>query len=115
MKYRKAFAAAGLAAVAATAWAQPPVPFYAANVAKVDKQSPVTIVIVTKDSPETVCAWYQKNLADATGEIKSDDGSVIFYTKSGATVDVEPGSRFDPVTRIGLVWDAKKFGAYAGK
>ena len=115
MKYRKAFAAAGLAAVAATAWAQPPVSFYAANVAKVDKQSPGTIVIVTKDSPEAVCAWYRKNLAESTSENKVSGGAVIFYTKSGATVDVEPGSRFDPVTRIGLSWDAKKFGAYAGK
>jgi hypothetical protein len=115
MKYLEVFVAAGLAALAAIAWAQPPVPLYAANVMKVDKQSPGTIVIVTKDSPETVCAWYRKNLADATGENQVSGGAVIFYTKSGATVDVEPGSRFDPVTRIGLTWDAKKFGAYAGE
>ena len=37
------------------------------------------------------------------------------YTKSGATVDVEPGNRFDPGTHIGLIWDAKKFGPYPGK
>lgn len=58
---------------------------------------------------------YRKNLAEANGEHKSEDGSIIFYTKSGATVDVEPGNRFDPVTRIGLIWDAKRFGAYSGK
>jgi hypothetical protein len=34
-----------------------------------------------------VCAWYRKNLGDQNGE----------------------------TTSIGLVWDAKKFGAYTGK
>jgi|BarGraIncu00222A_1022003.scaffolds.fasta_scaffold21891_2 hypothetical protein len=115
MKYLRSFAAACLAGIAATASAEPPVPFYATNVTKINKQSPGTIVIVTKDSPEAVCAWYRKNLAESTSENKVSGGAVIFYTKSGATVDVEPGSRFDPVTRIGLSWDAKKFGAYAGK
>ncbi len=66
---------------------------------------------VTKDPFDSVCAWYRKNLADANGEHKTDDGAAIFYTKSGATVDVEPGNRFDPGKRIGLTWDAKKFGA----
>jgi hypothetical protein len=115
MKCRKAFAAAGLAAFTAAAWAVPPVPFYAANVTQVDKQGPGTVVIVTKDSSDAVLAWYRKNLTDAVAEHKSDDGAVIFYTKSGATVDVERGNKFDPGTHIGLIWDAKKFGPYAGK
>lgn len=115
MRYLEVFVAAGLAVLALTTAAQPPVPFYAANVINIDKQGPGTIVIVTKDSPDVVGAWYRKNLAEATGENKTDDGAVIFYTKSGATVDVEAGNRFDPGTRIGLIWDAKKFGAYAGK
>jgi hypothetical protein len=115
MNYLEVFVAAGLAAIAAITWAQPPVPFYAANVTRIDKAGPGTVVIVTKDSPETVGAWYRKNLAEATGEHKTDDGAVIFYTQSGATVDVERGNRFAPETRIGLAWDAKKFGGYAGK
>jgi hypothetical protein len=115
MKYLRVVAAVCLGGLATAASAQPPVPFYAANVTRVDKQGPGTIVIVTKDSPEAVCAWYRKNLAESTGENKVGGGAVIFYTKSGATVDVEPGNRFDPVTRIGLIWDAKKFGPYAGK
>jgi hypothetical protein len=115
MRYLEAFAAACLAAIAAPASAQPPVPFYAANVTQVHKHGPGAIVIVTQDSPETVCAWYRKNLAEATGENKVSGGAVIFYTKSGATVDVEPGNRVDPKTKVGLVWDAKKYGAYAGK
>ncbi|MDQ2735964.1 MAG: hypothetical protein M3Y55_13475 [Pseudomonadota bacterium] len=115
MKYLRTLVAASFAFIAATAWSAPPVPFYVANVTQVDKQGPGTVVIVTKDSLDAVCSWYRKNLADANGEHKTDDGAVIFYTKSGATVDVEPGNRFDPGTHIGLMWDAKKFGAYAGK
>jgi hypothetical protein len=115
MRYLEVFVIAGLAAIAVATWAQPPVPLYAANVTQIDKPSPGSVVIATKDSPDVVSAWYRKNLAEATGEHKTNDGAVIFYTRSGATVDVEPGNRFEPNTRIGLVWDAKKFGAYAGK
>ena len=115
MRYLEVLVAAGLVAMAAITWAQPPVPIYAANVTRIDKAGPGAVVIVTKDSPETVGAWYRKNLAEATGEHKTDDGAVIFYTKSGATVDVERGNRFEPETRIGLAWDAKKFGTDTGR
>ncbi len=107
--------AACLAGLSGVVGAQPPVPFYSANVTKVGKQSPGTVVIVTRDSQDAVCAWYRKNLADANGEMKTDDGAVIFYTKSGATVDVEKGNAFDPGTHVGLSWDARKFGPYPGK
>lgn len=115
MKYLRSIGAACLVVIASTAWAVPPVPLYALNVTKIDKVSPGDIVIVTKDSPEAVLAWYRKNLVDLSSEIKADDGAVIFYTKSGATVDVEKGNRFDPGTHIGTSWDAKKFGPYQGK
>jgi hypothetical protein len=100
---------------AGTASAAPPVPFYATNVTKVDKQSAGSVVITTKDSVDAVCAWYRKNLGDQNGEKTTADGAHIFYTHSGATVDVEPGNRFSPGTNIGLVWNAKKFGPYEGK
>ena len=90
-------------------------PFYTANVTNVDKQSGGSVVITTKDSVDTVCAWYRKNLGDQNGETTTKDGAHIFYTHIGATVDVEPGNRFAPGTNIGLVWDAKKFGPYIGK
>lgn len=110
-----AFAAACLAFSASQASATPPVPFYTSHVTKIDKQSEGSVVITTEDSVDAVCAWYRKNLRDQNGEHTTDDGAHIFYTHSGATVDVEPGNRFAPGTNIGLVWDAKKFGPYTGK
>jgi hypothetical protein len=110
-----AIAAACVAGMAGSARAAPPVPFYAVNVTQVAKSGPGSVVITTRDSVDTVCAWYRKNLADANGEHKTDDGAVIFYTRSGATVDVERGNRFDPGTHVGLVWDEKKFGPYTGQ
>ena len=115
MRKNRFFATACAVAFSTLSWAQPPVPSYSANVTKVDKQGPGSVVVVTKDSVEAVCAWYRKNLVDGTGEHKTEDGAVIFYTKSGATVDVELGNKFDPGTHIGLVWDAKKFGPYPDK
>ena len=99
---------------ASCANAAPPVSFYSANVTAVDRVSEGSVVITTKDSIAAVCEWYRKNLRDRTGEKMTADGAHIFYTHSGATVDVEPGNRFDPGTKIGLVWDAKKFGPYSG-
>ena len=95
--------------------AAPPVPFYTANVNKLDKISTGSVVITTKDSLTTVCGWYRKTLSDQNGETTTKDGAHIFYTNNGATVDVEPGNRFAPDTTIGLVWDVKKFGPYTGK
>lgn len=90
--------------------ATPPVPLYASNVTNTDKLNAGSVIVTTKDSLDAVCAWYRKNLVDSTAEKTTEDGAHIFYTKSGATVDVEPGSRFDPGTKIALVWDAKKYG-----
>src|SRR5579862_2085640 len=88
IKHGRLLVATFAVAISTLSWAQPPVPFYAANVTQIDKQGPGAVVIVTKDSAEAVCAWYRKNLDNANGEHKTDDGAVIFYTKSGATVDV---------------------------
>ena len=90
-------------------------PFYPGKVTKVDKVGAGSVVITTKDSVTTVCSWYRRNLADQNGETTTKDGAHIFYTHNGATVDVEPGNRFAPETTVGLVWDARKFGSYAGK
>jgi hypothetical protein len=97
---------------AASSNAKPPVPFYNGKVSKFDKLGTGSVVIATKDSAATVCAWYRRNLRDQNGETTTKDGAHIFYTHNGATVDVEPGNRFAPETTIGLVWDAKKFGSY---
>jgi hypothetical protein len=94
--------------------AELPVPFYPANVTKTEKYSDGAVILKTKDSVDTVCAWYRKNLKNGQGEHTTEDGAHIFYTVSGATVDVEPGQSFDPGTTISLSWDAKKFGAYTG-
>ena len=77
-----------------------------------DKPSQGDLIITTNDLVETVCVWYRRNLGDTTGERKTSDGAHIFYTRSGATVDVEPGNRFAPQTTIALVWDAKKYGQF---
>lgn len=69
--------------------ATPPVPFYASRVTEIDRQSPGAVLITTKDSVATVCAWYRLNLHDQNGEKVTDDGAHIFYTHSGATVDVD--------------------------
>jgi hypothetical protein len=95
--------------------ATPPVPFYTARVTHIHQHSGGSVVITTKDSVATVCAWYRLNLHDQNGETVTDDGAHIFYTHSGATVDVEPGNIVVPDTSIGLSWDAKKFGPYSGK
>jgi hypothetical protein len=116
---RRALALILLASFAATitrpANATPPVPFYASRVTEIDRQSPGAVLITTKDSVATVCAWYRLNLHDQNGEKVTDDGAHIFYTHSGATVDVEPGNIVVPDTSIGLSWDARKFGPYSGK
>ena len=92
-----------------------PVPFYNSNVSKTEKYSAGTVILTTKDSVDTVCAWYRKNLADQNGEKKTADGAHIFLTHNGATVDVEPGNRFAPETTVTLSWDAKKYGEYQAK
>ena len=95
--------------------ATPPVPFYTSRVTHINQHSAGSVVIRTKDSVAAVCAWYRLNLHDQNGETVTDDGAHIFYTHSGATVDVEPGNIVVPDTSIGLSWDAKKFGPYSGK
>jgi hypothetical protein len=104
------FVAIGLAV--SFAQAAPPVPLYSSNIIKSEKISAGSMVITTRDSVDVVCAWYRKNLLESNGEKATEDGAHIFYTRSGATVDVEPGNRFDPGTKIGLVWDAKKYGDF---
>ncbi|HEY1613926.1 MAG TPA: hypothetical protein VGF97_09580 [Rhizomicrobium sp.] len=102
-----------LAAVAvAPVAAAPPVPFYKSHILTIDRIGNGSVVLKTKDSADMVCAWYAHNLPDGNGETKTSDGARIFYTHNGATVDVEPGNRFDPDTSIGIVWDARKFGSY---
>jgi hypothetical protein len=89
-----------------------PVPFYALNVIKTEKYSAGTVILTTKDSVDTVCVWYRKNLADQNGEKVTEDGAHIFSTHNGSTVDVEPGNRFAPGTTVSLSWDTKKYGEY---
>ena len=108
-------AGACTAIITSPANATPPVPFYTARVTHIHQHSGGSVVITTKDSVATVCAWYRLNLHDQNGETVTDDGAHIFYTHSGATVDVEPGNIVVPDTSIGLSWDAKKFGPYSGK
>lgn len=116
-EYRKYQAAmcvwAAAALLTGAACAAPPVPFYNSNVTKIDEIDAGSVVIKTRDSANAVSAWYRQHLADANGEKKTADGALIFYTHNGATVDVEPGNRFEPDTGIGLVWDARKYGPYA--
>jgi hypothetical protein len=89
-----------------------PVPLYPSNVIKTEKLNAGSVVVTTKDSVDIVSAWYRKNSRESNGEKTADNGAHMFYTRNGATVDVEPGNRFDPGTKIGLVWDAKKYGGY---
>jgi hypothetical protein len=102
-----------LASASGNARAAPPVPFYKSNVATIDKIGAGSVVIKTKDTADAVYAWYARNLPDRNGETGTADGVRIFYTHNGATVDIEPGNRFDPRTNIGIVWDARKYGGYA--
>jgi hypothetical protein len=89
-----------------------PVPFYNSNIVNTDKVGTGSIVLQTNDSPDTVYAWYRAHLRDANGETTTEGGGHILYTHNGATVDIEPGNRFDHSTSIGLVWDAKKYGMF---
>ncbi|HZP67630.1 MAG TPA: hypothetical protein VFB32_15110 [Rudaea sp.] len=93
---------------ASAAAAEPPVPLYSSNVVVKDRMSPSSLMITTRDSMSTVCAWYRRHLPDATSEKTTDDGAHIFTTQSGATVDVEAGTRSDPGTKIALAWDSAK-------
>jgi hypothetical protein len=79
---------------------------------KIDRIGDGSIVIQTRDSASAVQAWYRTHLRDSNGETATDGGGDILYTHNGATVDIEPGNRFEPLTSIGLVWDAKKFGRF---
>ena len=90
--------------------AEPPVPRYPSHVSDAQPYSAGTVILTTSDTVDTVCDWYRAHLKDSTGETTTKDGAHIFYTKSGATVDVEPGNRFDPGTKISLSWDAEKYG-----
>lgn len=101
-----------IAMTTSIAMAAPPVPLYPSNVIKTEKLNAGSVVVTTKDSVDIVSAWYRKNLRESNGEKTADNGAHMFYTRNGATVDVEPGNRFDPGTKIGLVWDAKKYGGY---
>jgi hypothetical protein len=97
---------------ASIAHAEPPVPFYSTHISRTAPYSAGAVTLTTSDSVDVVCAWYRAHLKDMTGENATPDGAHIFYTKSAATVDVEPGNRFNPSTKISLSWDAKKYGAF---
>lgn len=85
------------------------VPLYTSGVTKIDRQGGGDYVIVTRDSIDTVAAWFRKNLPDQNGETVTSDGAHLFYTHNGATVDVEENAahRFDKTdparTSIGVV------------
>jgi hypothetical protein len=102
----------GFFSAAGAAQHAPPMPFYNSNVVKIDRIGDGSVVIQTRDSPLTVQAWYRTHLRDSNGETPTEGGGHILYTHNGAAVDIEPGNRFDPLTSIGMVWDAKKYGAY---
>jgi len=89
-----------------------PVPFYNSHVTAIERIGDGSVVIKTRDTPDKVYVWYRSNLKNANGDTKTEDGAHILYTQSGATVDIEPGNSFAPDTAIGIVWDARKFGAY---
>ena len=91
-----------------------PVPFYTYNVKSVARQSPGSVLIKTTDSKDTVVAWYKSHLKDQAGDHDTASGQHIFTTHSGPTVAISPAdARFgDGTTRIGLVWDATKYGEY---
>jgi len=111
---RFAGTAAVLALVSTSALAGPPVPLYPLHVTATDKIGNDSLVVKTTDSVDTVANWYRANLKDKTKEIKDAMG-VNFLTRGGTTVAVSPGNRFDPGTKIGIVWDPKKYGPFTGK
>lgn len=86
------------------------VPPYPNHVLGVDVQSPPhgnapgSYVIKTSDSVSVVSAWYKQHLPDRTSDKTTPDGHHLFYTKSGATVDVAKAIPFDGnYTIIGVV------------
>ena len=91
-----------------------PVPFYTSNVKSVDRQSAGSVLIKTTDSKDTVVAWYKSHLKDQAADHDTSNGHHIFTTHSGPTVDISAAdARFgDGTTRIGLVWNAAKYGEY---
>ena len=101
------------AVVTSIARAAPPVPFYKSHVFAIEKIGDGSVIIRTRDTPDAVHAWYRKNIRDANGETKTQDGSYILYTGNGATVDIEPGDPPDAGASIGIVWNAMKYGAYS--
>jgi hypothetical protein len=102
----------GFVSAAGAAPHAPPAPFYNSNVVKIDKIGDGSIVIQTRDCPDRVQAWYRTRLSDSNGETTTEAGGHILYTRNDTTVDIEPGNRFDPLTSIGVVWNAKKYGAF---
>jgi hypothetical protein len=91
-----------------------PVPFYTSNVKSVDRQSAGSVLIKTTDSKDTVVAWYKLHLKDQAADHDTSNGHHIFTTHSGPTVDISAAdARFgDGTIRIGLVWNAAKYGEY---
>ena len=91
-----------------------PLPFYTSDVKSTDRQSAGSVLIKTTDSKDTVVAWYKSHLKDQAADHDTSNGHHIFTTHSGPTVDVSAAdARFgDGTTRIGLVWNAAKYGEY---
>ncbi|HEX3809303.1 MAG TPA: hypothetical protein VHW02_06345 [Rhizomicrobium sp.] len=107
------FVAAAALLAPALAQAGSPEPFYPNNVESTEHETPGAVVVTTKDSGDTVAAWYRAHLKDKTDEQKHAQ-SIFFFTKSGATVVITPASRFQD-TMAGVQWDAKKYGPDTGK
>jgi hypothetical protein len=78
----------------------------------VEKIGDGSVVIRTKDPAAAVYVWYRANLQNANGDTETKDGAHILYTRSGATVDIEPDAPGERGTNIGIVWNARKYGAY---
>lgn len=86
------------------------VPPYPNHVLGIDIQSPPgahtpgSYVIKTSDSVAVVSGWYKQHLPDLTSAKTTPDGHHLFFTKSGATVDVGKAIPFDGnYTIIGVV------------
>ena len=97
------------------AMAGSPEPFYSSHITKTEKESPGSVVIWTTDSVDTVAAWYRTNIKDLVMETKRSNGGVMFSTKSTAVVLISRGNRFAPDTKVGVQWDAAKYGPYTDK
>ena len=83
--------------------APPPVPLYSAGVTNTTVFGPGMIVIDTKDSFDTVLAWYRVNLKDQAADVAIDPQHHHYVTHDGASVDVS-AEKAGAGTKIALFW-----------